>query len=304
MSNGNRGGYQGGGYPDEPNPPPGYGGRYGSRYDVGQGSSHSTGHSTGLGDDYDDDFEGYEDEGEDEGRSRVLIYFLAGLIVVGGLGALAYYAYERGAASTSTAPVIIQAEEGEVKIAPEDPGGMQVPHQDKLVYDRLEGGTSEEEDAGPGERLLPPAEEPLPALRGRQGTDKIASGAKSEALTATPPADVDQPKTAAPKAQVPAPKAEAAPQTPGLSSSSASSSYVVQIAALRDEAAARALFTQLSQKYSDLLSGLSPDIERADLGDKGIYYRLRLAPFASQGAAQKLCASLKGRGQDCMVKAG
>ena len=49
--------------------------------------------------------------------------------------------------------------------------------------------------------------------------------------------------------------------------------------------------------------GKTPDVERADLGDKGIYYRLRLGPFASRDAAADYCLGLKDRGQDCIVKA-
>ncbi len=53
---------------------------------------------------------------------------------------------------------IIRADITPIKIRPADPGGMDVPDRDKLVYNRLNG-----EGAGNDvERLLPPPEEPLP----------------------------------------------------------------------------------------------------------------------------------------------
>ncbi len=35
---------------------------------------------------------------------------------------------------------LIKAEPGPVKVKPQDPGGLQVPHKDKSIYERLEGG--------------------------------------------------------------------------------------------------------------------------------------------------------------------
>ncbi len=55
-------------------------------------------------------------------------------------------------------PPLIQADEGPIRVAPEKPGGMEIPHRDKLVLQRLPGA---EEDPR-RERLLPPPEEPLP----------------------------------------------------------------------------------------------------------------------------------------------
>lgn len=78
--------------------------------------------------------------------------------------------------------------------------------------------------------------------------------------------------------------------------------YVIQIAAFRDVATANAEFASLRSKHSDLLDGMRPDLQRADLGDKGIYYRLRLGFFASKEKASQTCAQLKTRGQDCLVR--
>jgi len=53
---------------------------------------------------------------------------------------------------------VITADQRPIKIRPDDRGGMQVPNQDKLVYGRLEQGDGDSKV----ERLLPPAEQPVP----------------------------------------------------------------------------------------------------------------------------------------------
>jgi hypothetical protein len=49
------------------------------------------------------------------------------------------------------------------------------------------------------------------------------------------------------------------------------------------------------------VSGTYADVKRADLGDKGIYYRTRVAGLADKSAAQSLCNSFKAAGQACFV---
>jgi SPOR domain len=38
------------------------------------------------------------------------------------------------------------------------------------------------------------------------------------------------------------------------------------------------------------------------LGDKGIYFRALVGPFASSGEAGELCSSLKAAGGQCIVQ--
>ncbi len=49
-----------------------------------------------------------------------------------------------------------------IKVRPENPGGLQVPDRDKLVYNRIQNGGSTHTANSAVERLLPPPESPLP----------------------------------------------------------------------------------------------------------------------------------------------
>ena len=86
------------------------------------------------------------------------------------------------------------------------------------------------------------------------------------------------------------------------STTSTLGSHVVQVGAFRSAGEADAFWGQLGNRFGDYLDGKSKDVERADLGAKGIFYRLRIAGFDSADAANQYCSGLKARRQDCLVK--
>ena len=49
------------------------------------------------------------------------------------------------------------------------------------------------------------------------------------------------------------------------------------------------------------LAAETPIVVRADLGAKGIFYRVRLAGFEDLNAAKKSCSKLKSGGVPCYV---
>lgn len=79
-------------------------------------------------------------------------------------------------------------------------------------------------------------------------------------------------------------------------------SYVIQVASLRSEEEAKGFWSQAQAKHPDLLETMPLYVERADLGDRGIYFRVQTGPFPSKATAQDLCGQLKSAGQDCIVK--
>ena len=48
-------------------------------------------------------------------------------------------------------------------------------------------------------------------------------------------------------------------------------------------------------------TGGSIPLIRADLGEKGIYYRILTGPVADQAAAERICGELKQRSVGCIV---
>ena len=81
-----------------------------------------------------------------------------------------------------------------------------------------------------------------------------------------------------------------------------SAGYAVQLSSHGSEAEAQSSFRALQAKYPNLLGGREPIVRRADLGEKGIYYRAMVGPFASRDQATDLCANLKAAGGSCIVQ--
>ena len=79
-----------------------------------------------------------------------------------------------------------------------------------------------------------------------------------------------------------------------------SGSYVIQIASLPSEAEAQSSYSRLSAKFSGIIAGRNVDIRRAEIKNKGTYYRVRIVAGTRQ-EAQALCAQYKKAGGSCLV---
>ncbi len=58
---------------------------------------------------------------------------------------------------------------------------------------------------------------------------------------------------------------------------------------------------RIVEANGDLLGDLGAAVRRADLGAKGVFYRVRTGPLAARKAARTLCASLSKRKVPCFV---
>lgn len=81
-----------------------------------------------------------------------------------------------------------------------------------------------------------------------------------------------------------------------------SGGYMVQISSQRSEADAQASYQAMQSKFPSVLGSHQASIRRADLGEKGIYYRALVGPFAAAEDAGQLCNNLKSAGGQCVVQ--
>ncbi len=77
--------------------------------------------------------------------------------------------------------------------------------------------------------------------------------------------------------------------------------FVVQLAALRAKDGAEPAWARLRKAHPVLLGDRELTIQRVDLGDRGIFYRVQAGFFSDRAGARGLCNALKARGQDCLV---
>ena len=286
---------------------------------------------------FDDNY--YGRSGRDGGgRSYGLVIgVVLGLVIAGGAG---YFAFRTpsGPSMSGGAPPVIKADATPYKTKPDDPGGMQVENQDKLVYERVSKGDSPSDRV---ENLLPPAEEPKepppkpveeveesptpeeqPAMEMAESaaeeseSDDLAAavasatGGRESSVQSAANTEQNAANTVAPPVQLApstvqsAPETEAEPvqeeaQTAALSMPDGA--FLVQLAAARSNDGAEAEWKRLSGQHEDLLGGLKHMVLQADLGERGIFYRLRVGPLADRAAAEKLCADLTAENVGCIV---
>ena len=97
------------------------------------------------------------------------------------------------------------------------------------------------------------------------------------------------------------PAPDPAPQVAARPSRAAAGGYVVLVSSQRTEADAQASSRALQAKYPAVLGSRRPTITRADLGEKGIFFRTQVGPFAAVEEAGEMCNSLKAAGGQCIV---
>ena len=263
---------------------------------------------------------------EDEPRRGGLIRNIAVVAVMVACAGAIYFAYNKGkqAGSVGGAVPLIRADQDPTKRKPDDAGGS-VPDQDKLVYN------PNDPNAAKVERLLPPPEQPLPkpvpspdavgplpvqnvapvaapqaappTAAAGIATNAASQQANQSGLMSAPPGAKAMPGIEIPPAPPATPPQTAAakpvPLTPAASATAGP--LRVQIAATKDEPSARAEFARLQKAHPDLLGSLSATLVKADLGDKGTFYRIQAGPIPDKAQADKLCGQLKPLGIGCIV---
>jgi cell division protein FtsN len=134
-----------------------------------------------------------------------------------------------------------------------------------------------------------------------------AARAYAPSATANANASTSGPLSLSPQAAQPAPEtrtrvAATNPSQVAPAAGNGSGGYLVQVSSQRNEADAEASYRTLQGKFPAVLGSRAPLIKRADLGDKGVYYRAMVGPFGSADEASHFCGSLKTAGGQCVVQ--
>lgn len=205
---------------------------------------------------------------------RYALFALLGLAVVAAaIGAFSWL--QRGGASGGTGE-LINAQEGDYKVKPDEPGGMKVEGEGDTVFAASEGATTNGSvDVG----AMP--ENPVAGKAAPKATPTPAKG--SSRVVATVP-------DAVAKATAPAQR------SPGASAGSS----VIQLGAFGSEAEANTVWARLSKRFN-YIAPLGRSVEKADVNGKAVY-RLRVNA-GSNGQARELCGRLKAAGEACFLAA-
>ena len=78
---------------------------------------------------------------------------------------------------------------------------------------------------------------------------------------------------------------------------------MLQIGAYETPEIANGAWTAFKSRHAAVVGSLADDVQKADLGAKGTWYRLRVGPFADKAAANAACEQLRSEGGTCFVAA-
>ena len=141
---------------------------------------------------------------------------------------------------------------------------------------------------------------PDPAARSASAPTALAQRNPSAAN-----ASANAPLTLSPQsapASDPAPPIRLAATNAVRTAPSAGGDYLVQVSSQKNEADVQASYRALQNKFPAALGSRPPVIKRADLGDKGVYYRTMVGPFGSTEEAAQFCGNLKSAGGQCVIQ--
>ena len=216
------------------------------------------------------------------------------------LGSVLWYSYPREKAQHELMVTpIVRADAGSYRVVPRDPGGMDIPYQDSTVFDVLAGAQGA--TAQPVENLLPPAEKPLSREQIFAGQAPGDKGTPQVVATAQPPQQpLQQPaymKALTDEDDVPVKAAQALSRTEPASGvetfekkNSAGTTYI-QLGSMRSHEAAESAWKKMQMDFPAQLRDVTPRIQRADLGSRGVFYRLQGGPVSAT-KAQSICQTI------------
>jgi SPOR domain len=265
-------------------------------------------------------------------RRGQILTAMVSVAAIASFGSVVWWAHNQDvrAGGKGLEPLVVQASPEPTRTKPENAGGLVPPNQDKEVYNRIQPGTVPVQP----EKLLPgpttpslPANGvlPTPALPKTADASVSASGKAPTPLqnaSTSPAPSGGSDTTAAPASQAAPPNSTSATTaTPAVADKPAAApsegngtsiaslidnmsgptgGWRVQIASVKSEDVAKSTWARLQNAHGDVLANLRMQPVRADLGEKGVWYRVQAGPL-DEKQAQNICGTLKTRRADCVV---
>ena len=262
------------------------------------------------------------------GRSQQI--FLSALLGIGLAGVVSWFIFSPEYAKVENAEIpVVRRPQTAVKVQPAEPGGMEILNQDKTVYDIVEKKDAAEEKV---ESILPPPEEPvLPIIEEKKENVDVVQAAeeilnnkqeKTEEQAILPPEEKVEIKKVEEQAKEPENKKvveqkEVKPVEKTVAENKQEKKiepakepevrdiplgvWQIQLMSSPNAKAMEKSWSDLKLRYPSL-KALPHEVEKADLGAKGMFYRLKAGAFVDRSDADKLCNSIKNSGGTCLVK--
>ncbi|WP_316015605.1 SPOR domain-containing protein [Roseobacter sp. HKCCA0434] len=237
------------------------------------------------------------DEAERGGTMAAIGRGVAALVSLALVVMLGLWVWRLGTQDVTQVPVIL-AQEGPMRVQPEDPGGTTAAHQGLEVNELM---TGEEVQPVPStvtlapEPLEPDRPEPEPEPEAVAGTEEAEEDLGADAPTVATlrprarPADLGRSRRAA---STPVPEAIDASAIPV-------GAHMIQLGAFDSEPVALLQWAGIVEAQPDLMGGKQRYIEQTTSGGRTLY-RLRAVGYDSATETRAACAALTARGLQCI----
>lgn len=166
-----------------------------------------------------------------------------------------------------------------------------------LLWQLYDGGPDAPHIAAPAQpyKVAPPPNAQTPDDAEQNAFFNTLDGQAAPAGQSGTPAAARAPATA-----TPAPAASAPVTLAATPSFAPNGRFVAQVAALQSQDAVQPAWQRLSSRAPRLFAHAQLDVERADLGQRGVYFRVRAGYFADRANATLFCERIRQLGQDCI----
>lgn len=253
-----------------------------------------------------DEYRGFDARDDESGGKGPLIVILAvGVVLV--FGAVVWNAYRQGIRTNPDDAPIFAADDSPYKRRLDDQGQPRSSETNMRLFDSIDNNDrttlAENTSEAPVTEVSATVSDGRPRDL-RPNAAPTSSSTPAPAPTTSAPVRTSTPEPVATQEVAPPrplPPVEPTTSAANTSRFDASGGYLVQVMALRDRPTAETAWAQLVEAHRDLLAGAVMDIQRADLGSRGIFYRLRVAAFSTRDGATELCNALQARNQSCIV---
>ncbi len=194
--------------------------------------------------------------------------------------------------------------------APEEPIARPDPAYQDVIEKAKQDEAKKEEAAKPAPvketkaEIAAKLDDDQTATAIHEGLSKVEEAAKAPAVETKVPAvkPVETPKVTAPK-PISEKDLKVVPEKAPIEAPKPvkTSGTRIQLGAFKSEKIAADDWKRLQRLHPEVLGKLNFSVERKDLGDKGIFYRLQAGPFDSGSEARLVCKKLIEKQQGCFV---
>ncbi len=252
---------------------------------------------------------------------KLHLILISVLIVVLGLSLTGFFIFQASEAESEEIETIL-ASQDVVKELPENAGGIVIPDQDKLVYNRIRSDNVTTKV----ESLFPEPEKPVvpQILAIEQNTPEPTFVNVQEMKTINPLEEANKSVKAdeskkeeiqvvqvetpvVKQEEVLKPKKEEielaplnAPEVKKVETPSKKEIWRVQLFASNSKPAVEKAWKVMKTKHVKLLSNMSYLIKKVEIPRKGDFYRLQVGQFPTREMAEGMCSKLKAQKQDCI----